>query len=68
VAALEKALAMALRKRGFTVLGEHSGPGEPDHAKLAEVIRLVEARLRKVETSENRSALDRGARSGASAG
>ncbi len=49
VAALEKALATALREHGYTVLGKHSCSLEPDSAKLAEVVRLVEARLRDGE-------------------
>lgn len=46
VAALEKALATALRERGYTVLGKHSCSLEPDSAKLDEIVRLVELRLR----------------------
>jgi hypothetical protein len=30
---------------GYIVLGKHSSPLEPDSAKLAEVLRLVEMRL-----------------------
>lgn len=65
VAALEKALATALRQRGYIVLGKHSSSLEPDGAKLAEVLRLVEVRLRKGGAVKYRTALDRRARSGA---
>jgi hypothetical protein len=46
VAALETALAAALRERGYTVLGTHPGSFQPDGAKSAEVLRLVEEKLR----------------------
>ncbi len=45
MASLEGAVALALKQRGFIVLGKHSVPREPDAAKLAEVLRLVEKRL-----------------------
>ncbi len=45
MASLERALALALRQRGFIVLGKHSASKEPEAAKLAEVFQLVERKL-----------------------
>ncbi len=45
MASLERALALALRQRGFIVLGKHSASREPEAAKLTEVLRLVERKL-----------------------
>jgi len=49
VAALEKALAAALRQRGYMVLGKHSSSLKPDSTKLAEVLPFIEMRLCKGE-------------------
>jgi hypothetical protein len=53
VAALERGLAAALRGRGYSVLGRHSAPCEPDIAKLSAILRVVEAKL-----SENSDTVD----------
>lgn len=63
-AALERALAMVLRQHGHIVLGNHSSSLEPDSKILAEVLRLVEARLRKTGSVKHCIALDRDARLG----
>lgn len=47
MAALERALAAAMRERGHTVLGKHAsarGPA-PDSTMLDDIVRLVEGRL-----------------------
>jgi hypothetical protein len=49
-AALEKALAATLRERGYRVLGNHAGKSlrdEGDRGKLDEVVRLIDARIRR---------------------
>ena len=45
VGALEHALARALRERGHSVLGKHSAACAPDANRLAEIIRIIDARL-----------------------
>jgi hypothetical protein len=45
VAALEYALAQALRERGHRVLGKHSAPCGPDVNRLTEIIRAIDTRL-----------------------
>lgn len=45
VAALEHGLAVALRGRGYSVLGSHSTQCEPDGARLDAILRLVAERL-----------------------
>jgi hypothetical protein len=45
MARLERALALALRQRGFIVLGKHSASRGPESSKLAEVLRLVVRKL-----------------------
>ena len=50
MASLERALALALRQRGFTVLGKHSASREPEAAKLAGVLRLVGKKLARKGT------------------
>lgn len=50
MAALERGLATALGLRGYTVLGSHGASEEPDPARLAEVLRLVDARLARLQS------------------
>src|SRR3989344_462420 len=45
-AALERGLAEALRRRGYSVLGSHATSPDPDRAKLEIVLRAVESALR----------------------
>jgi len=45
VAALEHGLAGALRGQGYSVLGRHSAPCEPNGARLKAIVRLVTDRL-----------------------
>lgn len=54
MASLEGAVALALRQRGFIVLGKHSVSREPDPVKLAEVLRLVEKKLARREKPYNK--------------
>lgn len=45
--ALERATATALRKRGYTVLGKHSGSNDVDAPQLEAILALVEHRLKE---------------------
>jgi hypothetical protein len=49
MAALEGAVATALKQRGFTVLGKHSVSHAPDAGKLNELLKLIEKKLAKLD-------------------
>jgi hypothetical protein len=52
VAALEKGLAVALRQRGYSVLGNHSAALSADQHEVETLLNLIEAKLSRVPAAE----------------
>lgn len=47
VAALEHGLALALRHRGYSVIGTHSGPAPVEERLLNSIVAMVESKLKR---------------------
>lgn len=45
MAALERAVAEELRRRGYTVLGTHTPADSPDHAMLQQILAMIDSKF-----------------------